>query len=53
MEDVVEVPIAQWYHRVPWNTTLWKGWPTEANPYQSPTVSYWTTIMVVHGVEKA
>jgi peptide/nickel transport system substrate-binding protein len=53
MDDVVEIPIAQWYHRVPWNTTLWKGWPTEANPYQSPTVSYWTTIMVVHGVEKA
>jgi peptide/nickel transport system substrate-binding protein len=53
MDDVVEIPIAQWYHRVPFNTTLWKGWPTEANEYQSPTVSYWTTIMIVHGLQKA
>ena len=51
--DVVEIPIAQWYHRIPWNTTLWKNWPTEANPYQSPVVSYWTTALVVHGLQKA
>jgi ABC-type transport system substrate-binding protein len=53
MDDAVEIPIAQWYHRIPWNTTLWKSWPTEANPYQSPVVSYWTTMLVVHGLAKA
>jgi len=52
-DEAVEIPIAQWYHRIPFNTTLWTGWPTEANPYQSPTVSYWTTMMVVHGLKKA
>ena len=51
-EQVVEIPIAQWYHRIPFNTTLWTGWPSEADPYQSPTVSYWTTMMVVHGLKK-
>lgn len=53
IDDAVEIPIAQWYHRIPWNTTFWKNWPSEANPYQSPVVSYWTTILVVHGLEKA
>lgn len=51
-DEVVEIPIAQWYHRVPFNTTRWTGWPTSANPYQSPTCSYWTTMMVVHGLTK-
>jgi len=51
-EDVVEVPIAQWYHRIPFNTTYWVNWPSEADPYQSPTVSYWTTVLVVHGLKK-
>ncbi len=52
-EEVVEIPIAQWYHRIPFNTTLWTGWPTTANPYQSPTCSYWTTMLVVHGLKRA
>ena len=53
MDDAVEIPVAQWYHRVPFNTTYWTGWPTEANPYQSPTVSYHSTMLVVHGLKKA
>ena len=52
VNDCVEIPIAQWYHRIPYNTTLWTGWPTLADPYQSPTVSYWTTMLVVHGLTK-
>lgn len=53
LEDVVEVPISQWYHRIPTSTAYWKGWPTEANPYATSTVSHWTTIFVVHGLSKA
>ena len=51
-DEVVEIPIAQWYHRIPFNTTIWTNWPSEADPYQSPTVSYWTTMLVVHGLKK-
>ena len=32
MREVVEVPISEWYHRVPMNQTYWTGWPTEQNP---------------------
>jgi peptide/nickel transport system substrate-binding protein len=30
-----EVPIVQWFHRVPLNTTYWTNWPTRENAYNS------------------
>jgi peptide/nickel transport system substrate-binding protein len=41
MREAVEVPISEWYHRVPMNQTYWVGWPTEQNPYMQP--SFWYT----------
>lgn len=52
MDEVVEVPISQWYHRIPFSTANWTGWPSEANPYAPPTVSHWSTVLVVHGLKK-
>jgi len=40
MREAVEVPISEWYHRIPLNQTYWTGWPTEQNPYMQPTFSY-------------
>jgi peptide/nickel transport system substrate-binding protein len=41
MREAVEVPISEWYHRVPLNQTYWTGWPSEENPYMQP--SFWYT----------
>jgi peptide/nickel transport system substrate-binding protein len=41
MREAVEVPITEWYHRVPMNQTYWVNWPTEQNPYMQP--SFWYT----------
>jgi peptide/nickel transport system substrate-binding protein len=41
MREAVEVPISEWYHRVPMNQTYWTGWPSEENPYMQP--SFWYT----------
>lgn len=41
MREAVEVPISEWYHRVPMNQTYWTGWPTKDNPYMQP--SFWYT----------
>ncbi|MFN2131658.1 MAG: ABC transporter substrate-binding protein [Anaerolineae bacterium] len=30
-----EIPIVQWFHRVPINTTYWTGWPGPGNLYNS------------------
>jgi len=53
MDEVVLVPIAQWYHRIPFSTVNWTGWPSEANPYVPPTISAFTSPLVVHGLKKA
>lgn len=41
MREAVEVPITEWYHRVPMNQTYWVGWPTEKDAYMQP--SFWYT----------
>ncbi len=33
LDNLVTVPIQQWLHRIPYNTTYWTGWPTEDPPY--------------------
>ncbi len=52
MDEVVLVPIAQWYHRIPFSTANWTGWPSTANPYVPPTISAFTSPLVVHGLRK-
>ena len=32
MREAVEVPISEWYHRVPMNQTYWTGWPIGGEP---------------------
>lgn len=39
-DDVVEVPLNQWIHRVPMNETYWTNWPNADNPYTSPAFWY-------------
>jgi peptide/nickel transport system substrate-binding protein len=35
LRELPSIPMVQWIHRIPCNTTRWKGWPTEDNPYTS------------------
>jgi peptide/nickel transport system substrate-binding protein len=28
-----DIPIQEWYHRIPMNQTYWTGWPTAEDPY--------------------
>jgi peptide/nickel transport system substrate-binding protein len=34
-KELPEVPLVQWHHRTPWNTTYWTNWPSPENPYNS------------------
>jgi peptide/nickel transport system substrate-binding protein len=34
-EDLPEVPMVQWYHRIAMNTKYWRNWPTEDNLYMN------------------
>jgi peptide/nickel transport system substrate-binding protein len=33
--ELPEVPLVQWFHRMPMNTTYWKNWPVKENPYNT------------------
>jgi len=33
LQELPSVPMIEWYHRIPMNTTYWTGWPTEEDPY--------------------
>jgi peptide/nickel transport system substrate-binding protein len=33
LDNLIDAPIQQWMHRIPYNTTYWTGWPTVEDPY--------------------
>ena len=39
-KNVVELPINQWYHRIPVNLTRWTNYPSKDNPYLQPAFWY-------------
>lgn len=40
-KDVIDIPIIQWLHRIPYNQTYWTNWPTEANPGIGCNGAFW------------
>lgn len=40
--DVIDIPVIQWLHRIPYNQTYWTNWPTEQNPYLNGAYWHWT-----------
>lgn len=40
---VPEIPIQQYYHRLPMNRTYWTNWPGTENPYMPPAPNHVTT----------
>lgn len=33
LDNLIDAPIQQWMHRIPYNETYWTGWPTVEDPY--------------------
>lgn len=33
IKNLPDIGLVQWFHRIPTNTTYWKGFPDETNPY--------------------
>ena len=33
LPELPDIPIQEWYHRIPMNQTHWTGWPTQENAY--------------------
>lgn len=46
-----DVQITEWYHRIPMNTTYWKGWPTKDDPFVNGAFWALTSALVIHRLE--
>ena len=36
LPELPDIPLMQFYHRLPLNTTYWTGYPTQEDPYVNP-----------------
>ena len=53
LKDLPSIPMFQWIHRWPMNTTYWDGWPTEADPYVNGSPAHKTFVLMVHNLTPA
>jgi peptide/nickel transport system substrate-binding protein len=52
--SVPEIPIQQYYHRLPLNQTYWTNWPSTDNPYMPPAPNHVSTsVYIAHMVQPA
>jgi len=52
-KDMIDVPIIQWLHRIPYNQTYWTNWPTADNPYLNGAYWHNTFPLLVLGLKAA
>ena len=53
--DQIDIPVIQWLHRIPYNQTYWKNWPTVANPAMGTNGAFWahTGLLVITSLQPA
>jgi peptide/nickel transport system substrate-binding protein len=54
-KDVIDIPVIQWLHRIPYNQTYWTNWPTTANPGPGCNGAFWahTGMLVITSLKPA
>lgn len=50
-EQLPDIPLVQWYHRIPVNTWFFKDWPNMDNPYMNSALWHLTMWIVVRGLK--
>lgn len=50
-EELPDVPLVQWYHRIPVNSWYFSNWPDETNPYMNTALWHTTMLQVVLGLK--
>jgi ABC-type transport system substrate-binding protein len=54
-KDMIDIPVIQWLHRIPYNQTNWTNWPTAANLGPGVNGAFWahTGHLVITNLKKA
>jgi peptide/nickel transport system substrate-binding protein len=53
LPDLPDIQLVQNYHRIPMNTTYWRNWPDEENPYVNDASWHLTFPIVLWNLQKA
>ncbi|MDQ3810332.1 MAG: ABC transporter substrate-binding protein, partial [Chloroflexota bacterium] len=51
--ELPDIPMQQWYHRIPYNQTYWTGWPTKDNPYVNGAFWHLTFQLILNNLQPA
>jgi peptide/nickel transport system substrate-binding protein len=51
--ELPDIPIQQWYHRIPYNTQYWKGWPSKDNAYVNGAFWHLTFQLILNELQPA
>jgi ABC-type transport system substrate-binding protein len=54
-KDTIDIPIAQWLHRIAYNQTYWTNWPTTTNLAAGTNGAFWahTGMLVITNLKPA
>jgi peptide/nickel transport system substrate-binding protein len=53
LPELPDVPIQQWYHRIPYNNNYWKGWPNKDNAYVNGAFWHLTFQLILNELQPA
>jgi peptide/nickel transport system substrate-binding protein len=53
LPELPDIPIQQWYHRIPYNTTNWTGWPSKDNAYVNGAFWHLTFQLILNQLQPA
>jgi len=53
LPELPDIPIQQWFHRIPYNTTYWTGWPTKDNAYVNGAFWHLTFQLILNNLQPA
>jgi peptide/nickel transport system substrate-binding protein len=50
-KELPDLPVVQWFHRIPVNTWYWDNWPNEQNAYMNSALWHLTMLQVILGLK--
>ncbi len=53
LPELPDIPIQEWYHRIPMNQTYWTGWPTAENSYVNGAFWHLTFPLILNRLKAA
>ena len=51
LDELPDVQVLEFYHRIPMNTTYWTNWPTHDNPYVNGAFWHLTFQLILNELE--